>query len=145
MSIRTATHFWIEAGGMSGPPNHRHQIEFSNELAEFFTDIERENEMIRIRLRDGSVYNRPLTYREKDYDQWTEQWRLGLLTNRMGGPQYVDQVILFTRMNDVNGTFYQLEVSELESIEATQWEQDARDTGFIGETALHHHRRYGYR
>jgi len=144
MSIRNATHFWMEAGGMSGPPQHRHQIEFSNDLAEFFTDDERDNEVIRMCLPGGPMFTRPLTYRGTDYGQWTEQWRLGLLTARMGGPQYIGQIVCFTRRSDANGTFYELEVFAPGSAQANQWEHDANTHGVVDETAVHHHRRYGY-
>lgn len=144
MSIRNATNFWMEAGGMSGPPQHRHQIEFSNELAEFFTDNERDSEIVRLRISGGTIFNRPLTYRGTDYGQWTEQWRLGLLTGRMGGPQYIGQIICFTRISDSDGSFYELAVSPPGSTDAIQWEQNATEHGVVGETAIHHHRRYGY-
>jgi hypothetical protein len=102
-NIRDATVLWIEAGAMSGPPDHRHQIEFPNDIAEYFDDISRENEVVWIRTPGGPLYARPLTYRGTDYGQWTEIWRLGLLTPTMGGPQYVGRVIRFDRVETEEG------------------------------------------
>src|SRR4051794_37714298 len=95
--IREARHLWIEAGAMSGPPAHRHQVEFANEVAEFFDEHSRESETVPLRVARGKVIWRPLTYRGTDYGQWTEIWRLGLLTPAMGGPVYVDRVLHFSR------------------------------------------------
>jgi len=77
--IANANTFWIEAGAMSGGP--RHQVEFSNDLAQFFDETSRENEIVTIRLPNGQEVARPLTYRGTDYDQWTDIWRLGSLRN----------------------------------------------------------------
>src|SRR5262245_53010135 len=94
--IRTAGSFWIEAGSMSGGSGN--QIEFSNDVAEFFDDRAREEEIAMIRLPGGQTYARPLTYRGTDYGQWTDIWRLGLPTTSMGGPDYAGRVIKFERV-----------------------------------------------
>jgi len=119
--IRTAETLWMEAGGMSGPPDHRHQIEFSNDVAEFFDDSARENEVIEMGLQGGPLHMRPLTYRGTDYGQWTDIWRLGLLTPRMGGPQYAGRVIRIDRIKAEHATVYKLQVVDAGSAEAAQW------------------------
>jgi hypothetical protein len=140
-NIRTATTLWMEAGAMSGPPDHRHQIEFPNDIAEYFDDIARENEVLSMRLPGGPLHARPLTYRGTDYGQWTEIWRLGLLTPTMSGPQYVGRVIRFDRLPTVEGTIYEIRVADSGSAEAMAWENSSVQTGTTGGPAG---RRYGF-
>ncbi|MGD0767479.1 MAG: hypothetical protein ABSB42_04565 [Tepidisphaeraceae bacterium] len=144
MPIQTATHFWIEAGQMSGDPNHRHQIEFSNDLAEFFDNNSRDAEVVTVRLPDGSQHFRPLTYRGTDYGQWTEQWRLGLPTVNMGGPAYAGRVILFRRVATGAGHIYDLEVEDVGSPAALDWQNQAQAHGRVGVTAVHDGRNFGW-
>lgn len=140
-SIRNATTLWIEAGAMSGPPDHRHQIEFPNELAEYFDDAARESEVVWMRLPNGEEHPRPLTYRGTDYGQWTEIWRLGLLTPRMGGPQYAGRVIRFDRVVSGGRTVYELRVTDPGSLEAADWESSSHHTDTTGGPSG---RRYGF-
>lgn len=107
---------------MSGPPEHRHQIEFPDAIAQFFTDIEREKEIISVRIkRNGPDWPRPLTYRGTDYGQWTEIWRLGLLTAQMGGPTYAGRVIRLERLAQGANKLYRLYVADEGSPEAATW------------------------
>ena len=140
-SIREATFLWMEAGAMSGPPEHRHQIEFPNDVAEYFDDISRENEVVWMRLPDGPLHARPLTYRGTDYGQWTEIWRLGLLTPRMGGPRYVGRIIRFDRIETPERMVYELNVVDVGSAQAVEWESRSVR---IGITGGHAGRRYGF-
>ncbi len=130
--IRTATVLWMEAGGMSGPPDHRHQIEFSNDLAEFFDDAARDTEVLLMRLPGGTLHARPLTYRGTDYGQWTDIWRLGLLTPRMGGPEYVGRIIRLEKQAEGGHTVYELRVADAGSAEANQWELASIRTSSTG-------------
>jgi hypothetical protein len=99
MDIEDATNLYIEAGAMSGPPEHRHQIEFPDAVARFFRDDERDAEVISMRVNSkGPDWPRPLTYRGTDYGQWTEIWRLGLLTARMDGPEYAGRLLRLERL-----------------------------------------------
>lgn len=126
---------------MSGPPDHRHQIEFPNDVAEYFDDVARENEVLLMRLPSGPAYPRPLTYRGTDYGQWTEIWRLGLLTPRMGGPQYVGRLIRLDRVMTAEETIYELRVADPGSAEANDWETRSVQTGTTGGP---NGRRYGF-
>src|SRR5262245_1417197 len=107
--IRTASSFWIEAGSMSGGSGN--QIEFANELAEFFDDRGREEEIVTVRLPGGQTYSRPLTYRGTDYGQWTDIWRLGLPTSSMGAPEYAGRVIKFDRVVQGGSVVYEIAVA----------------------------------
>jgi hypothetical protein len=148
MSIRNADFFWIEAGAMSGPPAHRHQIEFANDLAEFFDDWSRDSETAPLWIAGGDVIWRPLTYRGTDYGQWTEIWRLGLHTPAMGGPQYVDRIIGFRRVvGQHDGGWvmsYELLVEDEGSPQAQQWENDSAAHGQTGVTGGPEGRRFGW-
>ena len=132
----SANTLWIEAGKMSGGP--RHQIEFSNELAQFFDEASRENEIVIIRLPNGQDVPRPLTYRGTEYDQWTDIWRLGLPTERMGGPHYADRYIRFDRIGEAH---YQLRVEDAGSPAVAQWQQNST---VVDNTGGAQGRQYGY-
>ncbi len=144
MNIGDADTFWFEAGAMSGPPSHRHQVEFPNDLAEFFDDDAREAEVLRMRLPGGPTLWRPLTYRGTDYGQWTDIWRLGLPTPRMGGPEYVGRIIRLDRIEDEEGNIYEVRVVDAGSAEAASWEAEANSKGQTGITGGPAGRRYGY-
>jgi hypothetical protein len=141
LNIRSATTLWIEAGALSGPPDHRHQIEFPNEIAEYFDDASRESEVVWMRLPNGEEHPRPLTYRGTDYGQWTEIWRLGLLTPRMGGPLYAGRIIRLDRSVSGVRTVYELRVTDAGSAEATDWERNSQHTSTTGGPSG---RRYGF-
>ena len=140
-NIRAVTTLWMEAGAMSGPPDHRHQIEFPNDIAEYFDDVARDDEVLLMRLPGAQLHARPLTYRGTDYGQWTEIWRLGLLTPNMGGPQYVGRVIRFDRVPTREKTIYELRVADPGSAEANGWENQSIHTDTTGGPAG---RRYGF-
>lgn len=143
-NIREANSFWIEAGAMSGPPSHRHQIEFSNELAEFFDEESREAEIVYMRFPGSTLLVRPLTYRGTDYGQWTDIWRLGLPTERMGGQQYAGRIIKFNRLREGNRVIYEITIADQNSQEGIEWERMSRSEGRIGTTGGPAGRRYGF-
>ena len=93
---------------MSGPPTHRHQIEFSNDLAEFFDAESREAEIVYMRFQGGNILARPLTYRGTDYGKWTDIWRLGIPTERMGGQHYAGRIIRFDRVIEGYRIIYEI-------------------------------------
>lgn len=128
---------------MSGPPDHRHQIEFSDDLALFFRDEERADEIVSMRGNlGGPDWSRPLTYRGTDYGQWTEMWRLGLLTRRMGGPDYAGRVIRLERVTRAGNVSYRLLVAEAGSQEAGEWRTNSAGNAAI--TGGPHGREYGF-
>lgn len=136
--LQQATTFWIEAGAMSGPPDHRHQVEFSNELAQFFDQQSRDDEVLTIQLPNGQNVVRPLTYRGTDYGQWTDIWRLGLPTGNMSGPQYAGRYLRFDRLGPA---LYRLTVEDAASAAVAGWHQQS---AFVGNTGGHAGREYGY-
>lgn len=138
--IGNATSFWIEAGAMSGDPEHRHQIEFSNELVQFFDQQSRHNEVLTIQLPDGQPVIRPLTYRGTDYGQWTNIWRLGLPTVNMGGPPYAGRFIRFDRLGPC---LYRITVEDAGSAAVASWRQQSVFVGNTGGDAPNG-REYGY-
>lgn len=144
MVIEDAANFWIEAGAMSGPPAHRHQIEFSNDLVQFFDEEARESEVVAVRFPGGPVLWRPLTYRGTDYGQWTNIWRLGLPTPRMGGPQYAGKAIKFERIASGPPVIYEITVADGNSPEVTQWRSNSSALGQAGVTGGPVGREYGF-
>jgi hypothetical protein len=147
MDIGDANHFWIEAGAMSGPPAHRHQVEFANEVAEFFDDSARDNETVPLCLPGNAILWRPLTYRGTDYGQWTDIWRLGLLTPNMGGPQYAGRVLHFTRVLQQSSggwqMYYELRVDDEGSAQEQSWRSATPPTQ-IATTGGPEGREYGW-
>lgn len=144
MSIRTATTFWMETGAASS--DSRNQVELPNELAEFFTDAERQNEVILVQVPGvASPLPRPFTYRGTDYGQWTEIWRLGLPTQHMGAPSYVGQIFRFDRVQQGTQTSYVL-TSVVPGSPAHQQlqAQSVAPNGGTGRTAGANGREWGY-
>ena len=142
MPIRDATNLWIQAGAMSGGP--RHQTEFSDELALFFDDNTRGNELIYILLPDSSIHLRPFTYRGDEH-HWTQIWRVSLPTTDMGGPSYQNRIIKFTKNRIGNSCLYRIDVADESSAEVSSWEAEAQARGYIGTTgASGAGRRYGW-
>lgn len=145
-NIRQAQHFWMQAGELSG--GARNQIEFTDNLARFFSDAERITEIVRIRFSGSSAIARPLTYRGNDYGQWTEDiWRLGLPTANMGAPDYQGRVVKLERIATPSGNEYELLVEDVGSGLAQQWRMSAQTHGIVsstGDTGVHQGRDFGY-
>lgn len=139
VDIRNARYLWIEAGAMSGPPEHRHQIEFAEDLANYFHAPRRDAQ---IHLRYGAVEEaRPLTFRGTARGQFVEIWRLGLLTRRMGGPVYTNRIVRFGRSGAHQ---YTLEVADRNSASGRRWLREANRMGYVGRTGGASGRRYGF-
>jgi hypothetical protein len=126
---------------MSGDPEHRHQIEFSDEISQFFDDDARLNEVIQMRFAGHALLTRPLTYRGDDYGQWQYMWRLGLPTRNMGAPPYAARVVKLEKILANGGTIYEIEVADVGSPQHTQWQHHSVHTAVTGGPAG---RQYGY-
>jgi hypothetical protein len=141
--ISRARFLWIEAGAMSGPPGHRHQIEFAEQLAAFFHAPRRSIDLI-VRYRNNPPVNRPLTFRGTTQGQFVDIWRLGLPTPRMGGPLYEGRTILFERLGPLE---FRVEVDDAAGRLARSWMRGANRGGYVGRTgatASISRRQYGY-
>lgn len=122
------THFWIEAGAMSG--GDRNQVEFGPSLATFFGPLARSTRNLRIRFGQVERSDRPLSFKTT---QWgTEIWRLSLITSSQGGPSYPGKVIHFTKSSDENGELFLLDLAAPDSREASEWRNVANRKGTIG-------------
>lgn len=129
-NIRDARCLWMECGQMSGPPGHRHQIEFSSELAAYFGAHDRDT-TVRIKLQGGVWQLRPLSYRNEHH--YVPIWRLGLLTRRMGGPVYQGRVIHFERdLNDERS--FVIDVQDYGHSSVEQWMVASNSRGVVGHT-----------
>ncbi|MGC1685904.1 MAG: hypothetical protein WA734_09820 [Candidatus Acidiferrales bacterium] len=130
LDIRNARNLWIECGAMSGPPEHRHQIEFAEDLAAYFHAPHR-NAQISLRFGQGAAHLRPLTFRGTARGQFVEIWRLGLLTRPMGGPLYANRIVRFVRLAQDE---YALDVADRGERNAQRWLRDANRMGYVGRT-----------
>jgi len=119
LSIPDATTFWIECGAMQG--GSRNQLEMHNELAEFFGDEARDNEVLTIQLAPGVQYIRPFVYRGDDYGHWKDRWRMCLPTGQMGGPSYPERAVRFDKIQMGAATVFQLTVTDIDSTEHNDW------------------------
>jgi hypothetical protein len=124
MCSPNATTFWMEAGSM-GTGGSRNQLEMPNDLAEFFGDEARTNEIVTIQLAPGVQHFRPFVYRGDDYGHYTDRWRLCLPTARMGGPDYADRVVRFDKVQIGGATVFQLTVTDRNSAAHTAWRQQS--------------------
>lgn len=131
--------FWIEAGAMSG--GSRNQLELPNDLAEFFDESSRQDEIVRVRLPDGQIHDCSLTYRGTDYGQWTNIWRLGLPTEAKGGPPYSSRAIKFERRTVDDTVVYEVAVADIGSSEFAVWNSHTTSRGI---TASGGGRSYGF-
>ncbi len=114
-----ATTLWIEAGAMQG--GSRNQLELTDELARFFGNQVRTDEIVSIQLTPGVQYIRPFVYRGDDYGHYTERWRLCLPTGQMGGPDYADRVVRFDKVQVGSVTVFQLTVADRNSSTHNDW------------------------
>jgi len=119
MSIETATHLWFEAGDMSG--GSRNQIEFSEELVRFFDDDSRAAEQVFVAYDKTIKAFCPLTNRGQDYGQWTNIWRLGLITKAKGGVDYQGRVICLEKRKIGQKYVYVITVTDLNSTSHKDW------------------------
>jgi hypothetical protein len=141
-NIRIATDLWLEAGPASNSPHHH--IELPDDLAQFFDPAARDAEVIHVRLPNGRVVPRPLTFRGADDGLPSGSWTLALPTERQGGPPYAGRVIRLTQDQEGTSLVYRLDVADAHSAATREWDVTARSSGNIGTTAGPHGRRYGY-
>ncbi len=115
----SATTLWIEAGAMQG--GSRNQLELTDDIARFFGNQARDNEIVVIQLTLGVQHIRPFVYRGDDYGHYTDRWRLCLPTAQMGGPDYPNRVVRFDKVRIGAEIVFQLTVADLESSEHNSW------------------------
>lgn len=144
ISARQATTLWMEAGALSGPPEHRHQIELPNELAEFFEVDGKQRHMLKMRVFGKSVFPRPLTFRGQSYGQYTEIWRLQLPTVNMGGPEYSNKIIRIAKIQLAGETVYEVTAVEPDTPDSRHWRRQSEAHGRVGKTGGASGRNYGY-
>ena len=130
MDIETATHLWVEAGDMSG--GSRNQIEFSDDLIRFFDEDSCNNKKVFIAYNSKVKDYCPLADRKQDYGQWTNIWRLGLITQDKGGDAYPGRVIHLEKKQIGKMYAYLIEVVDLQSTEHNNLIDSSVVTGVTG-------------
>jgi hypothetical protein len=139
MSINIATYLWFEAGDMSG--GSRNQIEFSDDLASFFDEDARTSGKVFVAYDKVKKAFCPLTNRAQDYGQWTNIWRLGLITKAKGGVEYQGRVICLEKRKIGKSYVYVISVTDPNSQEHKQWVEKSKGKGITGGAEG---RNYGY-
>lgn len=139
-SIAEAEYFFIEVGAGSGPPETRHQVEFSESLVQFFGEPLWGRQDLTLR-RSGRVwYERPLTHKLTTYD--VDIWRLGMPTQASGGIPISFRAIQFKRTSDP--IVFEFKVADLDSDEYREWVSLANLNGHLGSTRGQRARQYGF-
>lgn len=139
MTIEAARFFWCEAGNLSG--GSRNQIEFTDETVRFFDEASRKAGRVFIAYNSKVKGYCPLTNRAQDYGQWTDIWRLGLITAAKGGVDYQNKVIGFERRIVGKNFVYVISVVDPGSAEHQEW---VRNSGAVGRTFGTDGREFGY-
>lgn len=139
MTIDAATHLWFEAGDLSG--GSRNQVEFSEELVRFFDEQSREAGKVFIAFDKTTKLYCPLTNRGQDYGQWTNIWRLGLITQAKGGVDYQGRIVCFERRAVGKMYVYLITVTDPNSDIHKDWISKSTHTGSTGGADG---RRFGY-
>jgi uncharacterized protein YlzI (FlbEa/FlbD family) len=127
--------FWIEAGRMSTGGSHN-AVDLNRDLAGFFGPPSRQRKQLTIVAGKKRWNNRPLS--PKRTTLGVQLWRLSLPTLDMGGFDYKDQIICFTKKMLADETAYELDVADPESAKARRWRADAQRSGVLGRTGGGH-------
>jgi uncharacterized protein (DUF2147 family) len=139
MSIDKATHLWFEAGDMSG--GSRNQVEFSEEMVRFFDEESRASEQVFIAYDTTIKEFCALTNRGQNYGQWTNIWRLGLITKAKGGVEYQGRVICLEKRKIGQKYVYVIAVVDPNSSSHKDWISKSVYSGTTGGTGG---RAFGY-
>ena len=124
---------------MSG--GSRNQIEFSDDLASFFDEQARTSGQVFIAYDKEVKAFCPFSNRAQDYGQWTNIWRLGLITKAKGGVDYQGRVICFEKRAIGKSFVYLITVADINSEEHKNWINQSKGRGM---TAGTEGRNYGY-
>ncbi len=141
MSIPTANNLWLEAGAMQG--GSRNQLEMTDELAQFFGNQARSAQSVTILIPAGTQHDCSFVYRGDDYEHYSERWRLSLPTEHMGAPPCPGRVIRFSKQQSGGVLVIRLEVTDVNSPDHTQWQQQSHPPGG-GSGTTHGGRQYGW-
>jgi hypothetical protein len=129
--LRDAETLWIDAGAMSG--GSRNQVEFNEELAEFFGSVTRTTRLLRIRANGNEWDDRPLAHKVTTFG--VHIWRLSLPTLSTGGFDYPGSVIRFQKTNDSVGVYFIVTTAPAGSARAARWRALAHRRGYVGVTS----------
>lgn len=132
MSIETATHLWFEAGDLSG--GSRNQVEFSDDLVTFFDDASRAEGQVFIAYDKTVKAFCPLTNRAQAYGQWTNIWRLGLITKAKGGADYQGRIVCLEKRKLGQKFVYIITVTDPNTTTHNDWIARSTHTGMTGGT-----------
>lgn len=130
MTIVGATHLWFEAGDMSG--GSRNQVEFSDELVKFFDEDSRNSGKVFVAYDSKTKAYCPLANRGQEYGQWSNIWRLGLITEDKGGEPYPGKIIHLEKRLIGKRYVYLIEVIEPDSPEHKSLLANSIQTGVTG-------------
>ncbi len=138
LQLRSAASLWIDAGAMSG--GSRNQVEFNRDLAAFFAEPDEKTRMVRVRVGGKDWDDRPLAHKFTTYG--VDIWRLSLPTASSGGFRYPGKVILFRKVVDGEGTYFEVDVAGSGERKSARWRTTANRRGYVGVTSGQ--RSYGF-
>jgi hypothetical protein len=138
VQLRSAPSLWIDAGAMSG--GSRNQVEFNRDLAAFFGELEENTRMLRVRVSGKKWDDRPLAHKVTTYG--VDIWRLSLPTEGSGGFRYPGNVILFRKVVDGGGIYFDVDVAASGERKSARWRTTANRRGYVGVTSGQ--RSYGF-
>ena len=117
---------------MSG--GSRNQVEFPEELAEFFAPPIDAQRWLTIMAGARTWNDRPLSAKRTTFG--VAIWRLSLPTQTQSGMRYADRVIRFERVQGPGGReAFRIAVTDLGSDVHERWQQEALDGGEVGTTS----------
>lgn len=117
---------------MSG--GSRNQVEFSQEVAEFFAPaIDSQRCWLTILAGSKTFNDRPLTPKTTTFG--VDIWRLSLPTQTQCGMRYPDRVIRFERVQKGRRDAFRLAVADVGSEQHRQWRADAGARGHVATTS----------
>lgn len=115
---------------MSG--GSRNQIEFSDDLITFFDEGSRTSGQVFVAYDKIIKSYCPLASRGQDYGQWTNIWRLGLITKAKGGVDYQDRIICLEKRKMGKGYVYVITVTDPNSTLHKEWIANSIHIGTTG-------------
>lgn len=146
MTASNADTLWIETGGTSSV--RRYQIDFKEELAEFFDEKTQGEAFLRIEFL-GTQFDQQKLLQKRDQDHYIPQWRLYLPTDfpAYDRQYYPNTVVKFEKTVRNGDRWYQMDMTDVDSAEHDQWRNDARSSGVFDSTdpvIQSQSREYGY-
>ena len=107
----------------------------------FFDEKSKAEEQVFLAFNSKTKKHCPLTNRGQDYGQWTNIWRLGLITKAKGGADYQGRIISLEKRLIGKNWAYVIVVTDPGSDEHKDW---IAKSAHVGKTSGTAGRQFGY-